>query len=170
MALEAGFGGEGPVPGRFADLDPCHGIYAMAQNIASLMTESISDMREAKGFVRIAAAAVDEYMPLGPSTSPCTCSTHMKRRGLTDSPALEIFVRGQSIKCVMRPLGVVEGHVFVDEGSEPGDVHGGVLDIVEFVSERRLHPFDASVGLNRRLHPLATVWRELSLSPTLSIP
>ena len=74
----------------------------------------------------------------------------MKRRGLSDSPALETFVRGQSFKGVMRPAAVVEGHVFVDEGSDPGDVHGGVLDIVEFISERGLHPFDASV-LFRRL-------------------
>ena len=74
MALEAGFGGEGPVPDKFMDLDPCHGIYALAENIASLMAESISGMREAKGFVRIAGDADDEYMPSGPPMSPLTVS------------------------------------------------------------------------------------------------
>ena len=74
MALEAGFGGEGPVPARFADLNPCHGIYAMAQNVASLMAESMSEMREAKGYVRIAGAAEDEYLPSGPPMSPLTVS------------------------------------------------------------------------------------------------
>ena len=42
MALEAGLGDEGPMPGKFADLEPCHAIYALAENIASLMAESIS--------------------------------------------------------------------------------------------------------------------------------
>ena len=74
MALEAGFGGEGPVPGKFVDLEPCHGIYALAENIVSLMAESISGMREAKGFVRIVGDAEDEYLPSGPPMSPLTAS------------------------------------------------------------------------------------------------
>ncbi len=74
MALEAGLGGEGPVPAKFKGLDPCHGIYAMAENVASRMSESTSGMREAKGFVRIAGAAEDEYMPSGPPMSPLTVS------------------------------------------------------------------------------------------------
>ena len=48
MALEAGLGDEGPIPAKFAGLDPCHGIYALAENVASLMAESISGMREAR--------------------------------------------------------------------------------------------------------------------------
>ena len=74
MALEAGFGDEGPIPGKFAGLDPCHAIYAVAENVASLMAESISGMREAKGYVRIAGGAEDEYMPAGPPMSPLTVS------------------------------------------------------------------------------------------------
>ena len=74
MALEAGFGGEDPVPGKFADLDPCFAIYALAQNITSLMAESISGMREVKGFVRTVSNAEDEYLPSGPPMSPLTCS------------------------------------------------------------------------------------------------
>ncbi len=74
MALDAGLGGEGPVSAKFADHDPCHGIYALAQNIASLMSESISTMKEAKGFVRIVGEAEDEYMPAGPPMSPLTVS------------------------------------------------------------------------------------------------
>ena len=74
MALEAGLGDEGPIPGKFAGLDPCHAIYALAENIASLMAESISGMREAKGYVRIAGGAEDEYMPAGPPMSPLTVS------------------------------------------------------------------------------------------------
>jgi len=74
MALDAGFGVEGPVPDRFADLDPCHGIYVMAENIVSLLSEAMSTMREAKGYVRIVGAAEDEYMPSGPPMSPLTVS------------------------------------------------------------------------------------------------
>ncbi len=74
MALDTGLGGEGPIPAKFADHDPCHGIYALAQNIASIMSESMSTMREAKGFVRIVGEAEDEYMPAGPPMSPLTVS------------------------------------------------------------------------------------------------
>ena len=75
MALEAGFGNEGQGFGeKFADLDPCHAIYVMGQNVVSVMTESISMMREAKGFVRIVGDAEDEYMPQGPPMSPLTLS------------------------------------------------------------------------------------------------
>ena len=74
MALAAGFGREGPVPDKFADLDPCHGIYALAENIASFVAESISGMREVKGFVRSVGDAEDEYMPSGPPMSPLTFS------------------------------------------------------------------------------------------------
>ena len=74
MALDAGLGGEGPVPAKFADHDPCHGIYALVENIASLMSESMSTMKEAKGFVRIVGEAEDEYMPSGPPMSPLTVS------------------------------------------------------------------------------------------------
>ena len=74
MALEAGLGDAGPVPAKFAGSDPCHGIYALAENVASLMAESISGMREAKGYVRIVGDAKDEYMPSGPPMSPLTVS------------------------------------------------------------------------------------------------
>ena len=74
MAVDAGFGGEGPVPDIVADLDPCHAIYVVAQNIASVMVESISPMREAKGFARIVVDAEDEYLPSGPPMSPLTKS------------------------------------------------------------------------------------------------
>ncbi len=74
MALDAGFSDEGPVPSKFAGLDPCHAIYALAENVASLMSASISELREAKGFVRIVGNAEDEYMPSGPPMSPLTVS------------------------------------------------------------------------------------------------
>ena len=74
MALEAGFGDDGLALGKSAEHEPCHALYASAQNVASLMSESISAMREAKGFVRIVGAAEDEYMPSGPPMSPLTFS------------------------------------------------------------------------------------------------
>ena len=74
MTLEAGIGGEGSVPVKFADLDPCHAIHALAENIVSLMAESIVGMREAKGFARIVGEAEDEYMSSGPPMSPLTVS------------------------------------------------------------------------------------------------
>lgn len=42
MALETGIGGEGRVPAKFADLDPCHAIYALAGNFASLIRFPLS--------------------------------------------------------------------------------------------------------------------------------
>ena len=74
MALEAGLGDDGLALGKLAGDDPCHALYALGQNVASLMSESISGMREAKGFVRIVGAAEDEYMPSGPPMSPLTVS------------------------------------------------------------------------------------------------
>ena len=74
MALEAGFGEDGLALRDTAGGDPCHALYAVGQNIASLMAESISEMREAKGYVRIVGAAEDEYMPAGPPMSPLTVS------------------------------------------------------------------------------------------------
>ena len=75
MALETGFGDEGPVVlGKFADNDPCHALYLLAQNVASFMSESISGMREAKGYFRIVGDAEDEYLPDDPPMSPLTVS------------------------------------------------------------------------------------------------
>ena len=74
MAIEAGFGDDGLALGKLAGRDPCHALYALGQNVASLMAESISGMREAKGYVRIAGSAEDEYMPGGPPMSPLTVS------------------------------------------------------------------------------------------------
>ena len=74
MALEAGYGDDGLALGKLAGHDPCHALYALGQNVASLMAESLSGMREAKGYVRIAGGAEDEYMPGGPPMSPLTVS------------------------------------------------------------------------------------------------
>ncbi len=75
MALETGFGDDGRALGKkLAGHDPCHAVYAVGENVASLMAESISGMREAKGFVSIVGAAEDEYLPSGPPMSPLTVS------------------------------------------------------------------------------------------------
>ena len=74
ISLEAGFGGDGLPFGKFAGLDPCQALYVVGENVASLMSESISTMREAKGYVRIAGGAEDRYLPAGPPMSPLTVS------------------------------------------------------------------------------------------------
>lgn len=74
LALEANFGAEGPTHAKFAHLEPCHGIYVLTQNVVSLMAETISAMREAKGYYRIVGNAMDEYLPDGPPISPLTAS------------------------------------------------------------------------------------------------
>ena len=74
MALEAGFGDDGLALGKLAGHDPCHALYVVGQNVASLMADSISGMREAKGYVRIAGDAEDQYLPGGPPMSPLTVS------------------------------------------------------------------------------------------------
>ena len=56
---------------------------------------------------------------------------------------------GETMKGVVRPLAVLQVHAFVDEGSEPDDVHGGDLNIVKHISEPCLHTFDASVVIRR---------------------
>ena len=75
LALEAGLCDDVPaLSKRFADHDPCYAIYAMGQNFASVMSELISGLREAKGFVRIVGDAEDGYMPSYPPMSPLTTS------------------------------------------------------------------------------------------------
>ena len=74
MSLESGFGDDAPALGEFAGLDPCHALYAVAQNVASLMAESISAMREAKDYARIVSEAEEQYLPSGPPISPLTVS------------------------------------------------------------------------------------------------
>ena len=74
MAREAGFGDDGLPLDEFAGHDPCHALYALGQNVASLMAESVSGMREAKGYVRIVGDAEDRYLPGGPPMSPLTVS------------------------------------------------------------------------------------------------
>ncbi len=98
MAFEAGLGGEGPIPAKFADHDPCHGIYALTQNIASLMSESMSTMKEAKGFVRIAGEAEDEYMPSGSPMSPLTVS-YFTMWALFDVRFAHLAVEHELVEC-----------------------------------------------------------------------
>ena len=74
MALEAGFGDDGLALDKLAGHDPCHALYVVAENVASLMAESISGMREAKGYVRIVSDAEDQYLPGGLPMSPLTVS------------------------------------------------------------------------------------------------
>ena len=75
LALETGLVGDvQALSKRFADHDPCHAIYAVGQNFASVVTELISGLREAKGYVRIVGDAKEEYMPGYPPMSPLTTS------------------------------------------------------------------------------------------------
>ena len=74
LALESGLCDVQALSERFADHDPCHAMYVMGQNFASVMTELISGLREAKKFVRIVNDAEDEYMPGYPPMSPLTTS------------------------------------------------------------------------------------------------
>ena len=74
MVRNAGIGDDLPALGNFSDLNPCHALYVFGQNVVSLIAKSISGMREAKGFARIAGDAEDEYMPAGPPISPLTVS------------------------------------------------------------------------------------------------
>jgi hypothetical protein len=54
--------------------DPCHALYIFAQNFASVLGEQLSEMKEARQFVKIVADAEDEYQPGGPPLSPLTIS------------------------------------------------------------------------------------------------
>ena len=75
MALEVGFDEIGlALVKELADHDPCHALYVVAENVVSPMTESISGMREAKGYLRIAGGAEDECVPDGLPMSPLAVS------------------------------------------------------------------------------------------------
>jgi hypothetical protein len=52
--------------------DPCHGVYIFAQRFASVVGEQLSEMKEARQFVKIVVEAEDEYQPGGPPLSPLT--------------------------------------------------------------------------------------------------
>jgi len=54
--------------------DPCHAFYLFAQNLASVLGEQLSEMKETLQFVKIVSAAEDEYQPSGPPLSPLTVS------------------------------------------------------------------------------------------------
>ena len=54
--------------------DPCHALYVVGQNFASVLAEQISMMSEAKGYARVVGRAEDEYLPSGPPMSPLTPS------------------------------------------------------------------------------------------------
>lgn len=74
MAFEAGLSDDGQALEKYEKYDPCHAVYIIAQNIASILAEFISEMREAEGYVKIAGDAEDEYLPSGPPMSPLTVS------------------------------------------------------------------------------------------------
>ena len=54
--------------------DPCHAAYIYGQNIASVLAEQLSAMKEARQYTKIVGAAEDSYMPSGPPISPLTPS------------------------------------------------------------------------------------------------
>jgi hypothetical protein len=54
--------------------DPCHALYIFAQNFASMLSEQLSEMKEARQFVKIVGDAQDEYLPGAPPISPLTTS------------------------------------------------------------------------------------------------
>ncbi|MCH8239410.1 MAG: hypothetical protein IIB62_05015 [Proteobacteria bacterium] len=56
------------------DCDPCLAPYVFGQNVASILSEQISLMKEAKGYVKTVGDAEDVYMPGGPPMSPLTVS------------------------------------------------------------------------------------------------
>jgi hypothetical protein len=63
--------------------DPCHAVYIFAQNFASVFGEQLSEMKEARQFVKIVSNAEDEYQPGGPPFSPLTVS-YFTMRALFD--------------------------------------------------------------------------------------
>ena len=54
--------------------DICHAQYIFGQNAASILSEQISRIKEAKGFTKIVGKAEDTYMPGAPPLSPLTMS------------------------------------------------------------------------------------------------
>ena len=74
LARELNFGDDRLAHILSENLDPCHALYNFGQNAASILSEQISGMKEAKGYVKVVRDAEDEYMPNGPPMSPLTIS------------------------------------------------------------------------------------------------
>ena len=74
FALECGFNEKGEFHEKFIGLQPCHLIYTVTQNFSSVISDTICEFKEAKGYVKIVSDAVDEYLPGGPPMSPLTTS------------------------------------------------------------------------------------------------
>ena len=88
MALEAGFGDDGPALGKLAGRDPCHALYVVGQNVASLMAESISGMREAKSYVGIVGDAEDQYLPPADTPDPVPAQAWPARLNAPESDSI----------------------------------------------------------------------------------
>lgn len=54
--------------------DPGHAHYVFGQNFASIVSEELSQLKEARAYVKIVGDAEDEYTPGGPPISPLTAS------------------------------------------------------------------------------------------------
>ena len=69
--------------------DPCHALYIFAQNFASVLGEQLSEMKEARQFVKIVSNAEDEYQPGGPPFSPLTVTAWPNAK---ESPAYLLLI------------------------------------------------------------------------------
>ena len=77
---------------------------------------------------------------------PCTCSQNLRMWGLADSPGSEVFVRRHPIKCVIRPMIVLDLQLPINHRVGLGHLGGRVvLDVPGLVSPCRLHSLRASV-------------------------
>jgi len=54
--------------------DPAHAVLIFTQNLVSLLSEALSELKPLRQFCRIVAKAEDEYMPSYPPVSPVTTS------------------------------------------------------------------------------------------------
>lgn len=61
-------------PQRLADLHPAHAIYVYAQNQASVLMETITELPALDKLTNLIVDASEEYMPSGPPMSPLTSS------------------------------------------------------------------------------------------------
>lgn len=130
---------------ELADMDPAHAAYVHIQNQVSVFAELLTALPELERLTDILVAAEDEYMPLGPPTSPLTASHFWSWAFFDASVGPERETIGT---CVLALAGVVPMHaeflrlvqlaqdsrlgVYVHEGHEDGHVR-----LRELVTDQR---------------------------------
>ncbi|MBN1773997.1 MAG: hypothetical protein JXB32_22245 [Deltaproteobacteria bacterium] len=136
---------------ELADMDPAHAVYVYVQNQVSVFCELLTALPELERLTDILAGAEDEYMPLGPPTSPLTASHFWSWAFFDASVGVERETIGT---CVLALAEVVP-------------MHAEFLRLVRLAQDSRLGVYvhEGHEGRHVRLRELVTEQRCTALVP-----